>query len=94
MSEEKVIEISESEDDSDIEVIPNPVDTESANLEVIVVSDDEVEINEIPRVRHVKEFKFAPGKISKWDCQFMWLAPKIWWIIWFHKFPLLLSGLY
>ena len=74
MSEEKVIEISESEDDSDIEVIPNPVelsDTKSANQEVIVVSDDEVEINEIPRVRHVKEFKFAPGKISKWDCRFM-----------------------
>ena len=119
MSDEKVIEISESEDDSDIEVIPNPVelsDTESANQEVIVVSDDEVEINEIPeagpkadpnleqeasgsasqaqeaeedpfepyplhrcgpRVRYVKESRFAPGKISNQDRQLMCLAPKI-----------------
>ena len=51
MSEEKVIEISKSDNDSDIEVISNPMEnsnTESANQEVIVISDDETESNEVP----------------------------------------------
>ena len=73
MSEEKVIEISESEDDSDIEVIPYPVelsDTESANQEVIVVLDDEVVINEIPEAGPEADPNLEQGASgSAWQAQ-------------------------